>query len=108
MKILVVDEEPPYPADSGKKIRTLNLLKELAQRHSVTIVCYAEKNAPSITYLKELGIRIIPVRPRSFETGIALYGRLAINLLSRYPFSVSKHMRRRFQKTVRHLVIAEK
>jgi len=107
MKILVVDEEPPYPADSGKKIRTLNLLKELAQRHSVTIVCYTEKGSASIAYLQGLGIRIIPVRPRRFETGIALYARLAINLFSKYPFSVSKHMRRRFHRTVRALLTAE-
>src|SRR6202035_5594463 len=107
MKILVVDEEPPYPADSGKKIRTLNLLKELAQRHSVTVVCYTENDSSSIPYLQGLGIRIIPVKPRRFETGIALYARLAINLPSKYPFSVSKHMRRRFHKTVRALLTAE-
>lgn len=73
----------------------------------MTIVCYAEKDSASITYLQSLGIHIIPVRPRSFETGFALFGRLAINLLSKYPFSVSKHMRGRFHKTVRDLMLAE-
>ena len=34
--VAMVDEELPYPANSGKRIRTLNLTIRLAQRHRIT------------------------------------------------------------------------
>jgi hypothetical protein len=35
-----VDEELPYPPNSGKRIRTLNLLLYLAKRHQITYLCH--------------------------------------------------------------------
>ncbi len=36
----MVDEELPYPPNSGKRIRALNLTLRLAQRHRLTYVCH--------------------------------------------------------------------
>ena len=40
MRILLLTQVLPYPPDSGPKVKTLNLLKFLAQRHQVTLVSF--------------------------------------------------------------------
>jgi len=42
MKILVVSSWFPYPPDNGSKVRAYYLLRQLAQRHSVTLLSFAE------------------------------------------------------------------
>ena len=40
LHVVLVDEELPYPPNSGKRIRTLNLTLRLARRHRLTYVCH--------------------------------------------------------------------
>ena len=40
MKILLLTQVLPYPPDSGPKVKTLNVLKYLAQHHEVTLVSF--------------------------------------------------------------------
>src|SRR5438105_14326834 len=40
LHVVIVDEELPYPAVSGKRIRTLNLTLRLARRHRLTYLCH--------------------------------------------------------------------
>jgi len=96
LRIAVLDEELPYPLTSGKRIRTFNLLARLAERHRITILCHrnaepgeAEK---ALKVLQKLGIDTIMV-PRVVprKDGAAFYARLAGNLLSPLPFSVTTH-----------------
>jgi sugar transferase (PEP-CTERM/EpsH1 system associated) len=92
----MIDEELPYPPTSGKRIRTLNLTKRLAQRHQVLYICHrnadAEEARQAEEYLNQLGIETIVVNralpPRS---GPAFYGRLLLNLFSKHPYSVASH-----------------
>ena len=106
LHVLVLDEELPYPPDSGKRIRTWNLLKELAPRHQVTYLCYADRNCAAQHVLRQAGIQVVPVAPRHLETGIWLYLRLLINCFSSRPFSVGKHDRRRFHRRLARLLQA--
>lgn len=107
LRVLVLDEEPPYPLDAGKRIRTWNLLKELAPRHRITYLCYADQHdSAAQRALGETGISLIPVAPRQLETGNWLYARLLTNCFSPRPFSVDKHFRRRFQRAVAGLIDA--
>ncbi|MGH7245392.1 MAG: glycosyltransferase family 4 protein [Candidatus Levyibacteriota bacterium] len=39
MKILIVSSYVPYPLTSGGYIRLYNLLKQLSQRHEITLIC---------------------------------------------------------------------
>lgn len=91
MRILVVDEEVPYPLNTGKRIRTLNLLKPLAQRHEITFVCRRHEGTDSQS-LDHFGIRTViiphPIRQKS---GPGFYAALLANLASPYPYSVSSH-----------------
>jgi glycosyltransferase involved in cell wall biosynthesis len=104
LNVLVLDEEPPFPPDSGKKIRTWNLLTPLARRHSITYVCFAPEGTAAGQTMRDAGIEMIAVPPRERETGAWLYARLLANCFSRAPFSVSKHARRRFHAKVAELL----
>jgi polysaccharide biosynthesis protein PslH len=97
LRVLVVDEEMPFPPDAGKRIRTWNLLRRLAQRHSVTFLCYGQKNDSAKVALESAGIKVCLVDPLPTKTGLALYGNLALNFFSTYPYSVVKHYTARFQ-----------
>jgi glycosyltransferase involved in cell wall biosynthesis len=98
LKVLVVDEEIPYPPDAGKRIRTWNLLKRLAQKHCVHLLCYGRAEDSSSAALRSAGIVLHLVEPPQELTGYALYLRLLANVFSPYPFSVAKHYSRRFQR----------
>lgn len=104
LRVLVVDEEIPYPPDAGKRIRTWNLLRRLACRHSVHLLCYGQESDPSVGALKSAGIAVHLVRSSQDREGPALYARLFINLFSPYPFSVTKHYSSRYQKAYDELI----
>jgi glycosyltransferase involved in cell wall biosynthesis len=96
LRVVMVDEELPYPPTSGKRIRTLNLTLRLAQRHRLTYVCHrnadAEESRQAAAFFAEHGIetRVVEraVPPKS---GPRFYMRLAANLLSPLPYSVASH-----------------
>jgi glycosyltransferase involved in cell wall biosynthesis len=95
----MIDEELPYPAISGKRIRTLNLTERLAARHRVTYVCHRNADADearrAADHFAGHGIRTVvvdrAVPPRS---GPLFYARLAANLFSPLPYSVASHTSR--------------
>ena len=45
MRILLLTQIVPYPADSGPKIKTLNVLRHLAEHHDVHLVSFARSPA---------------------------------------------------------------
>ena len=96
LRIAVLDEELPYPLTSGKRIRTFNLLSRLAERHRITILCHRNAETgeaeTAVKVLQKLGIDTVMV-PRAVprKEGPAFYARLAGNLLSPLPFSVTTH-----------------
>jgi glycosyltransferase involved in cell wall biosynthesis len=97
LHVVVVDEELPYPTNTGKRIRTLNLLVRLARRHHVALMTRrnlkAEEVGPASDYLRRRGIEVIVVDsalpPRTAVSGgPALYARLAASLMSPRPYVV--------------------
>ena len=107
LKVLVIDEEVPFPPNSGKRIRTWNLLRRLAARHEVTLLCYGEAVNPAIAELERAGIRVNTVPPATTPSKWKLYLQLLQNLLSPLPFSVVKHYSRRFQEALDGLLREE-
>jgi glycosyltransferase involved in cell wall biosynthesis len=99
MHVAVVDEELPYPPTSGKRIRTLNLLRRLAKRHRLTYLCHRNADAGearrAAEYFADLGIATVVVgRAVPRRGGPGFYLRLAANLLSPLPYSVASHTSR--------------
>jgi glycosyltransferase involved in cell wall biosynthesis len=106
LRVVMIDEELPYPANSGKRIRTLNLTLRLARRHRITYLCH--RNADPVeaeraaVFFRDNGIEPVivdwAVPPRA---GLAFYVRLAANLLSPLPYSVASHSSRLLGETIR-------
>jgi glycosyltransferase involved in cell wall biosynthesis len=96
LRVAVLDEELPYPLTSGKRIRTYNLLARLAPKHRVTVLCHrnpdhSEQTAAEGAFRK-LGVETVVVdRAVPAKSGPGFYARLAGNLLSPLPYSVSTH-----------------
>jgi len=108
LRVVMVDEELPYPPTSGKRIRTLNLTLRLARRHRLTYVCHrnadAEEARQAADFFAENGIETIVVdRAVPTKSGPRFYLRLAANLLSPLPYSVATHNSRALRQALAEL-----
>jgi len=101
MHILVIDEEFPYPPNTGKRIRSFNLLSRLATRHDLHYMAYGHEDSDSYRMLQRMNMNPLPVSPRvPPKSGLLFYTRLAANLLSRQPYVVTSHYSRAFRKAL--------
>src|SRR5262245_50338273 len=96
MRVVIVDSDVSYPATSGKRLRTLNLMLRLAGRHQITYVgrcaegSVEDREAPD--FLRDHGINpILVYDPIAKKSGLGFYGRLLGNLFSARPYSVASH-----------------
>ena len=84
----------PFPLNSGKRLRSYNLFKQLASRHEIVWISRSlEGVASNSRALEKLGVRTIilnhPVRKKS---GVGFYCALLANLFSSQPYVVSSHL----------------
>ncbi len=89
MKVLIIDEEVPWPLDTGKRLRTYNLVQRLQREHAITYLCYGTPDAvlpdcPNVTLVT------LP-SPILEQRGIRFYWSLLCNLLSPNPYIVDRH-----------------
>jgi glycosyltransferase involved in cell wall biosynthesis len=96
LHVAIVDEELPYPATSGKRIRTLNLVQRLARRHRLTYFCHRnsdpdEARRAAAFFAAEEIETVVVDRPVPRKSGLGFYCRLAANLFSPLPYSVATH-----------------
>ncbi|HMF29551.1 MAG TPA: hypothetical protein VKE42_12305, partial [Candidatus Cybelea sp.] len=113
MHVVIVDGDVSYPATSGKRLRTLNLMLQVAKRHRVTYVgrCAADSEEARVAppYLREHNIAPILVHePVPAKSGLAFYARLLANLFSAQPYSVTSHYCRNMQAAIDQYVPNEK
>jgi len=107
LNVLVLDEEIPFPLNSGKRIRTWNLLRHLSQHHAITFLCYGSADNPALPMLERLGIRVVLVPGLCPSNSFEFYAGALANIFSTLPYSVSRHHTRRFAGAVRELVAKE-
>jgi glycosyltransferase involved in cell wall biosynthesis len=91
MKILFLSQRFLFPSDTGGKIRTGNILRELNKKVELTIISNVEspKDDPYLHQMSELCTRFIPVPWKEMKRySLAFYFKLAIQSLSKYPISV--------------------
>lgn len=107
MRVLILDEEFPYPMNSGKRTRSFNLYSRLARHHDIRYVAYGDDQSESAKALRRHGVEPVPVRARlPAKQGAAFYLRLIANLASPLPYIVSSHFSRDFRDEVRASVAA--
>jgi sugar transferase (PEP-CTERM/EpsH1 system associated) len=108
MNILIVCRSLPYPPDVGVNIRLYNLIKNLANKHNISIMCYAgfDDQKTYLSKLKEYCESIILV-PRKKKSKISQLPILTANLFAGLPWNIkyskSKEMRNSiFERTKAH------
>lgn len=89
MNILFLAPRLPLPADTGGKIRTLNILKELAKVNHVHLLCFSFEQEDQ-NFVKELELIGITVGMVSMpET--SFFNKITSVLFDPIPFSISKY-----------------
>lgn len=108
MHVAIIDGDTSYPATSGKRIRTLNLLLKASSRHRISYIgrCAANseeaRRAPE--FLRDHGIEPILVHhPVARKSGPAFAVRLTANLFSPLPYSVAAHQSGPIRRAVSEL-----
>jgi polysaccharide biosynthesis protein PslH len=106
MRVVIVDGDISYPPNSGKRLRTLNLMMRLACRHRITYLCRGQGDGAEArqarTFLGDHGIETIVVdAPLPRKSGPLFYARLAANVLSPVPYSVAAHASPKVRAAVR-------
>ena len=106
MNVVIVDGDVSYPATSGKRLRTLNLMLRLARRHRITYIARGDAGSAearqATEFLGDQGIETIVVdHPLPRKSGPLFYARLAANLLSALPYSAASHHSPRMRQAVR-------
>ena len=102
----MLDEELPVPLNTGKRIRTMNLLSRLSRDFEIHLLVHGRRFDPAAGQeCREAGLKVIAsnseVPPKR---GMAFGVRLLRNLLtSRLPYSVESHFRREFARHLRAL-----
>jgi len=97
-RIVVIDEEFPFPLDSGKRIRSYNLLSRLASRCKVHYLAFGSTTSEAFAHFERNGMNPIAVdAPRPSLSGPMFYVRLLRNLLSSDPYIVARHRSERFK-----------
>jgi glycosyltransferase involved in cell wall biosynthesis len=104
--VLVLDEEVPWPANTGKRLRTLNLLTALARDFSIDFVAHANGATPeAIGEMKRRGIDVYVSPSRIPEKrGLLLPLRVIASIVRGIPYSVHSHHQSAYHRIVRDLV----
>jgi len=102
LKLLVIDEEFPWPVNTGKRARTFNLISQLAKTHSVEYLAYNNLTELQREEFEKSSIRTKSVpMPDRRQSGLRFYLRLVRNLFSRYPYIVTSHYSKAFENKLR-------
>lgn len=106
MKILLTLRQPLLPADTGGKVRSLNILSRLAKRFSIHAVSFADpvEDVTAISEMKHMFDSYTPVfwyEAQKYST--AFYRELLMSQFGSWPYFLAKCNRPEFAAAVRSL-----
>ncbi|MBF0217285.1 MAG: glycosyltransferase [Candidatus Omnitrophica bacterium] len=106
MNILILMSQLPFRPDTGAKIRTFNLIRELAPKHDITIVAYGRKKKDLYkARALEKFCREIVIVERHAVFG---YLKLLEGLFSRLPYGVIRYSSGAMKKALEKLTSSKK
>ncbi len=111
MRVLWIKSDFPNPADTGGKIRTRQLLRELAKRSQVTFLSYVppELDGQYLEDLRSEGLTIEAIpRAEEVKAGARFYLRVLANLFSPQPYFISKYISKAMAAKVREFCRKER
>lgn len=106
MKILFLQKRVLFPVDTGWRVRTLNILRFLAQWHQVTYLCnLAPHEEGCRESMESLGVRLetVPFEERRSDSA-AFYVEALRNLFSTLPFPAQRCYDRRLKRRAAELL----
>lgn len=102
-RVLVIDEALPYPPDSGKRIRTWELVTRMAQEFEVTLAYHDDGTTPpeAVQAARDAGIEplAVPRKPLK-KRGLRFAWDLLRNVPMRVPYMVMGHRSKAMQAAV--------
>jgi len=111
MKILWVKSDFLYPADTGGKIRSYNILKQLSVQHEVSYLCLTDETAgeSAIKHLRNLGLSVewLPFKADQKFSPV-FYLKLFMNLFSPRPYVINKYRDKRISERIRQYIAENK
>ena len=110
MKVIVIDEWFPWPLESGKKIRTYNLITRLAKEYEIIYLAYANLSIEQekATELERRGIKTIAVNDcRIKKWTIPFYLSVIMNFFSSKPYSTYYHIKKDFISKLKETIEQE-
>lgn len=115
-RVLVLDEEFPYPLNTGKRTRSFNLFRRLGKRFRIRYLAYGRSDSDAADAMRSEGIEPVAVSTQlQRKEGARFYLRLLQNLISPLPYIVTSHYSNEFERAVQasveqfqpHLVLCE-
>ena len=109
MKILWVKAGGLVPPDTGGKIRSYNILRQLAHQHSITLFSFYAAHSPDVhAELKHVFDRVVTM-PLSIPApkSLAEMCDYALRLFSREPYGITKYCRPEVSRGLRALLEQE-
>ncbi|PYX56706.1 MAG: hypothetical protein DMG73_14735 [Acidobacteria bacterium] len=109
MKILWVKAGGLVPTDSGGKIRSYNILRELARNHSITLFSFYPAHPNDIhPQLKTIFQQVVclPLDLPAAKSFGELYD-YSVRLFSREPYNITKFCRPQVRRALQHLLAQE-
>ncbi len=107
MKIAFITARPPYPPDSGGRIRTFHLLREISETQEVTLITVSKKRSEEIALaslqkaIPRLAVQAVRIEPETFLNHIC---RTVRNLLASLPYTWARYGHPRFIAFIRKAV----
>jgi glycosyltransferase involved in cell wall biosynthesis len=107
-RVLVLDEEIPVPYNTGKRIRTWNLLRQLSGDFAIDMLTHSNHvTRESVAEMRAAGITPIRAASRIPEKrGLAFLARIALNLASPLPYSVASHYHDAYRQRLATLLLS--
>jgi sugar transferase (PEP-CTERM/EpsH1 system associated) len=109
MRILWLSAGLLLPLDKGGKLRTWHLMRQLARRHDITFLGFADPDQPAadLEGMREVCAALHVVRRRAARKGtVAFAADAAAHLLRRHPYAVGAYRSTEYQAKVRALLAA--
>ena len=106
MRILWLKSDLLQPLDKGGRLRTWHLMRQLARRHDITYLSFAEGVADG---MHEVARRVETVTRTDPPKGtLRFYGDAALHLVDPLPYAVGKYRSRRFARRLNQLLAEER
>jgi sugar transferase (PEP-CTERM/EpsH1 system associated) len=107
MRILWLKSDLLLPLDKGGRLRTWHLLRDLARRHEITYLAFAEPDPPraNLAGMTEVASRVETVtRSDPAKRSLHFYIDAAAHLVDPLPYAVGKYRSRAFRHALRSLL----